>query len=147
MKDGFTRARILEGGINGWKAAGFPIEKKNPGLENSSGSDAWAILFPHCLCPEEDHGPHVEELEGRLDYSVAGELQKRIRVLLHKGARVTLSLGAVTYLDTAIIGVLVEASRWARDQGACLSLANVSDAAAGALQVARLQDFFPADLK
>ena len=147
MKDGFSRARVLEGGINAWKAAGFPIEKKSPGAENSSGSDAWAMLFPNCLCPEEDHGPHVVELEGRLDFSVAGDLQKQIRALLHKGARVTLSLGKVTYLDTAIIGVLVEGSRWARDQGACLSLSNVSDAAGGALQVARLQDFFPADLK
>ena len=105
------------------------------------------MLFPHCLCPDEEHGPHVEELEGRLDYSVAAALRDRLRGLIHKGARVTLSLAGVTYLDTAVIGVLVEVARWARDQGACLSLSNLSDAAGGALQVARLQEFFPADLK
>ena len=105
------------------------------------------MLFPHCLCPEEEHGPHVEELEGRLDYAVAATLRDRLRGLIRKGARVTLSLGSVTYLDTAAIGVLVEASRWARDQGACLSLSNLSAAAGGALQVARLQEFFPSDLR
>ena len=85
--------------------------------------------------------------DGRLDFSVAATLRDRLRGLIRKGARVTLSLGAVTYLDTAVIGVLIEASHWARDQGACLSLSNLSDAAGGALQVARLQEFFPADLK
>ena len=39
-KDGFTRARILNGGIGAWKTAGFTMEGEQAALPS------WAALFP-----------------------------------------------------------------------------------------------------
>lgn len=58
-------------------------------------------------------------------------------------ARITISLGRVTYLDTAGVAVLVELTRWAKERGICLSLGEASEAARGALALTRLEGFFP----
>ena len=78
-----------------------------------------------------------------MDHDAAAALRGKLRGLIQAGAHVTLFLDRVTYLDTAGIAVLVEATRWAKERNACMTLAHPSKAVRGALEVARLREFFP----
>ena len=83
------------------------------------------------------------ELGERIDHEEAAGARKEILGPLRKGAHVTLNLSRVNRLDTAGVAVLVEAARRAKELGACLTLGEVSDAARGALEVARIDTLFP----
>ena len=83
------------------------------------------------------------ELKDRLDSSEAPAVRERLLRLIQPRSHIIVSLSQVTYLDTAGVAVLVEASRRARDSEVCLSLADLSDAAKGSLEVAHLDHFFP----
>ena len=79
----------------------------------------------------------------RFDLKEAPRIRRELLKFIKQGAHVTVSLDRVTYLDTAGVAVMVEVARRASELGACVTLGEVSEAANAALEIARLDRFFP----
>ena len=64
---------------------------------------------------EEDRA--VVALEGEHEAYTADKLARQLRALLDEGVGVTIDLGAATFIDSTVVGVLIAAQRRARAHG------------------------------
>ena len=64
--------------------------------------------------------------EAKLTYPVLSLFFEEVRALVHDGARkLVIDLGAVTYIDSATIGCLVEIHRLLEDHGGAMKLSGL----------------------
>ncbi|MCI0655905.1 MAG: STAS domain-containing protein [Acidobacteria bacterium] len=114
------------------------------GLKESDPRALWDSYFPAC---RHSHPPGTCRgitLEGRVDLRIAERVGAELdQALRERPGLLDITLGAVTYIDTAGIAVLVEIAGSARQAGVCLRLADPSPAVLGMLEVVRLEGFFP----
>lgn len=104
----------------------------------------WNSYFPECGHPHASESSRRIALEGRIDLRCAERLGAELaQSIKDRPGLLDVTLGAVSFIDTAGIAVLVETARSARQAGVCLRLADPSPAVLGMLEVLRLDGFFP----
>lgn len=104
----------------------------------------WDAYFPACGHPHPPESCRRITLEGRIDLRVAERLGENLsQALKDRPGLLDITLGAVSYIDTAGIAVLAETARNARQADICLRLADPSPAVLGLLEIVRLDGFFP----
>ena len=73
-------------------------------------------------------GVTVLDLEGRLTFTAGADMSRRIQALLVGGAtQLVLNLEAVSYVDSAGLGAMIEAFTVARQKGVRLTLLNPTE--------------------
>ena len=72
----------------------------------------------------------------------SSELRDRVRALISPGSRIVLNLGEVTYIDSGGLGTLVALYTTARNAGASVKLANLTNRVGDLLQVTKLLTVF-----
>jgi anti-sigma B factor antagonist len=88
-------------------------------------------------------GIPVVELRGEIDLHTCPQLRTTLLDLMDAGKRhIVLNMAGVPYLDSAALGVLVDAVRRARDTGGALHLANVQPFVRRAFEITRLVKIF-----
>lgn len=86
----------------------------------------------------------VLELAGTLDYDSVPAVRSLLPTLtLHRGQRLTIDLGGITFCDSSGLNVLVAASQHARDHGADTALAAVPPKLAPILRRTGFDRYFP----
>jgi anti-sigma B factor antagonist len=92
---------------------------------------------------ESETGVPVVELRGELDLHTCPQLRTTLLDLMNANKRhVVLNMAGVPYLDSAALGVLVDAVRRARDMGGALHLTNVQPFVRRAFEITRLVKIF-----
>lgn len=95
-------------------------------------------------CEVKDGADHwVVVLSGEIDLSTSPQARKAILDTLSSRRPVLVDLSGVTYIDSSGIASLVEGYQSARSEGVKFCLVDVSDAALGVLELARLNKVFP----
>lgn len=88
-------------------------------------------------------GIPVVVLRGEIDLHTCPELRNTLQGLLDAGkSRIVLNLAEVPYLDSAALGVLVDAVRRAREQGGTIHLVEVTPFVRRAFEITRLIKIF-----
>jgi anti-sigma B factor antagonist len=90
-------------------------------------------------------GPAVLTVEGEHDLHTAPELRRRIDELIETGEPIVVDLSPATFVDSSILGVLLEGRRRATDAGIGFSVAQADGAVAVSrvLQVTGLRSELP----
>ena len=92
---------------------------------------------------ESDAGIPVVHLKGEIDLHTCPELRTTLQALMAEGKyRVVLDLAEVPYLDSAALGVLVDAVRRARENGGGIFLVQVTPFVQRAFEITRLIKIF-----
>ena len=92
---------------------------------------------------EPDAGIPVVRLKGEIDLHTCPELRSTLGRLMESGKfRVVLDLAEVPYLDSAALGVLVDAVRRARENGGGIYLVQVTPFVQRAFEIPRLIKIF-----
>ena len=89
-------------------------------------------------------GVTVLELSGRITLGEgSGELRNKLKDLLKEGkTRLVLNMADVSYIDSAGLGTLVAGYTSARNQGATLKLANLTNRFSETLSITKLVTVF-----
>lgn len=91
----------------------------------------------------DDGGVPVVSLIGEIDLHTCPELRTALQGIMDRGHyRVVLDLAQVPYLDSAALGVLVDAVRRARENGGAIYLARVAPFVQRAFEITRLIKIF-----
>jgi len=91
----------------------------------------------------EDGGVPVVRLRGEIDLHTCPELRAALHKLMEAGKhRIILDLAEVPYLDSAALGVLVDAVRRARENGGGIFLVQVTPFVQRAFEITRLIKIF-----
>jgi anti-sigma B factor antagonist len=90
-------------------------------------------------------GPAMLSIEGEHDLHTAPQLRRRLDDLIGLGDPIVIDLSPSTFVDSSILGVLLEARRRAFEQGVALALAqsNGSIAVSRVLEVTGLRKELP----
>lgn len=92
---------------------------------------------------ESSIGVPVLHLRGEIDLHTCGELRTTLQRLMESGRyQIILDLGGVPYLDSAALGVLVDAVRRARENNGALYLARITPFVLRAFEITRLIKIF-----
>ena len=92
---------------------------------------------------ETETGIPVVVLRGEIDLHTCPELRTTLQNLMEGGKHeIVLNLGEVPYLDSAALGVLVDAVRKARDNNGGLYLVHVTPFVLRAFEITRLIKIF-----
>jgi anti-sigma B factor antagonist len=93
--------------------------------------------------PEGGDGIPVVRLKGEIDLHTCPELRATLSRLMEDGKhRIILDLAEVPYLDSAALGVLVDAVRKARENGGGIFLVQVTPFVQRAFEITRLIKIF-----
>lgn len=85
----------------------------------------------------------IVHLEGEIDLHTCPELRTTLQNLMDSGKhQIVLNLAQVPYLDSAALGVLVDAVRKARENNGGLHLVNVTPFVLRAFEITRLIKIF-----
>jgi anti-sigma B factor antagonist len=88
-------------------------------------------------------GVVIVDCAGRIVFGdESSELRERVRGLISSGGRVVLNLGEVSYIDSGGLGTLVSLYTTARNSGASVKLANLTNRVGDLLQVTKLLTVF-----
>ena len=88
-------------------------------------------------------GIAVVDCAGRIVFGEeTAELRDRVKTLISEGARVVLNLAEVTYIDSGGLGTLVALYTTARNTGASIKLARLTQRVGDLLQVTKLLTVF-----
>jgi anti-sigma B factor antagonist len=92
-----------------------------------------------------DAGLAVVSISGEHDLSTAPELRRRLRKLLGEGSAIVVDLSQATFVDSSILGVILDARRRAGDGGTgfAVAQANGGDAVRRVLDVTGLRERLP----
>jgi anti-sigma B factor antagonist len=92
-----------------------------------------------------DHGLAVLTISGEHDLSTAPNLRRRIDGLLDEGVATVVDLSAATFIDSSILGVILDGRRRAAETniGFAVSRSNGSDAVDRVLEVTGLRAELP----
>ncbi|MBC8103988.1 MAG: STAS domain-containing protein [Cytophagales bacterium] len=89
-------------------------------------------------------GVPLVQLRGEIDLHTCPELRAALQRLMEEGKfRIVLNMSEVPYLDSAALGVLVDAVRRARENNGGLYLAQVMTFVRRAFEITRLIRIFP----
>jgi anti-anti-sigma factor len=89
-----------------------------PDALNGGGASILAAVHPGSIAVERrDAGVVIVSLAGEHDLSTAPEVRERVAEALSAGGGVVLSLTAAEFIDSAIIGVVLDARRRAGEAG------------------------------
>lgn len=89
-------------------------------------------------------GIPLVRLRGEIDLHTCPDLRAALQRLMEEGKyRIVLDMAEVPYLDSAALGVLVDAVRRARENGGGLYLAQVMTFVRRAFEITRLIRIFP----
>lgn len=92
---------------------------------------------------EPEDGIPVVRLKGEIDLHTCPELRSTLHRLMEAGNhRIILDLAEVPYLDSAALGVLVDAVRRARENGGGIYLVQVTPFVQRAFEITRLIKIF-----
>lgn len=90
-----------------------------------------------------ENGITVIHPEGELDVHNSAELKDSIFKVVGEGAeKLVVDLGAVGYMDSAALGVLVSGLKKAREMNTQFKIANIRGPVAKIFQLTRLTKFF-----
>lgn len=93
---------------------------------------------------ETETGIPIVHLQGEIDLHTCPELRILLQRLMEAGKRnIVLNLAEVPYLDSAALGVLVDAVRRAREQNGGIYLVHVTPFVLRAFEITRLIKIFP----
>jgi anti-sigma B factor antagonist len=81
-----------------------------------------------------DTGPAVLRVEGEHDLNTATQLREQLDRLIESGASVVVDLSPATFIDSTILGVLLDARRRGAERGVAVTLAQAN----GAMPVSRV---------
>ena len=82
-------------------------------------------------------------VNGDVDMESSPKLRDEIKSSLKsKPAKIRLHLGAVPYIDSSGIAVLIEGMKWCGKKGAAYSLVAISDSVKGVLDLSKLTGVF-----
>jgi anti-sigma B factor antagonist len=92
-----------------------------------------------------DEGLAVLTISGEHDLSTAPELRRRLDVLLEEGTATVVDLSSATFIDSSILGVILDCRRRASDAdvGFAVSHTNGADAVDRLLEVTGLRSELP----
>ena len=92
-----------------------------------------------------DAGVAVLSISGEHDLSTASELRRRLEALLDEGTAVIVDLSAATFIDSSILGVILDGKRRAAaaDVGYAVLHAEGADAVGRVLEVTGLRAELP----
>ena len=83
-------------------------------------------------------------LDGEIDAATVGEVKQKVTAVIdaNPGAKVTIDLGAVTFLDSTGLGAMVSAMKAARSTGGDIALQNVAPNVRKVFDITGLADVF-----
>jgi anti-sigma B factor antagonist len=85
----------------------------------------------------------VVDCAGRIVFGEeTAELRDRVRALINKGSRIVMNLADVTYIDSGGLGTLVSLFITARNSGAGIKLARLTQRVGDVLQITKLLTVF-----
>jgi anti-sigma B factor antagonist len=92
-----------------------------------------------------DKGPAVLTISGEHDLSTAPNLRRRLDGLLDEGAATVIDLSPATFIDSSILGVILDGRRRAEEAklGFAVARSNGSDAVDRVLEVTGLRNELP----
>jgi anti-sigma B factor antagonist len=92
-----------------------------------------------------DDGPAVVTIAGEHDLSTAPSLRRRLDSLLDEGTRTVVDLSSATFIDSSILGVILDGRRRATDAGVGFAVLNSegADAVERVLEVTGLRAELP----
>jgi anti-sigma B factor antagonist len=92
-----------------------------------------------------DAGVTVVSITGEHDLSTAPELRRQLRKLVGEGSAIVVDLSKATFVDSSILGVILDARRRAADDGLgfAVAQANGGRAVARVLDVTGLREKLP----
>jgi anti-anti-sigma factor len=82
-------------------------------------------------------------LEGELDFGTAFDVEMRLEDAIRRAQHLVIDLGAVTFIDSTGLGVLVEANQRARREGVTLEILSGPRAVQQVFEVSGLLDALP----
>jgi anti-sigma B factor antagonist len=91
---------------------------------------------------ERTDGHTVVRVAGEVDMNSAPDLRRALRTAVDARAAVRVHLGAVSYMDSAGIAVLIEGLQWSRRAGVEYALCAMPTAVRVVVELARLDTVF-----
>ena len=100
--------------------------------------------IPLKITNREVNGASVLALEGRIVLGAEGDaLREELQTLVHDGKKkLVLNMNNIEYIDSAELGILIEAHLNAKSQGASLKLCHLRSKLQEVLQITRLATVF-----
>jgi anti-sigma B factor antagonist len=98
---------------------------------------------------KKDHGLAVLTISGEHDLSTAPNLRRRIDSLIDEGLATVVDLSPATFIDSSILGVILDGRRRATDArlGFAVARSNGSDAVDRVLEVTGLRSELPVHVR